>query len=116
MSDFKDKKVIINTPFTQEKSFTKRGNMLHNTDGSMQFIHADVVDLNFISKSAVAPKYCLVCVGLFTSNTYTYGMKKKSHVSFKLENFFSETESLRKYLKKEGKHQMRLQTEEFNQN
>ena len=90
--------------------------MLYITDGPMQFIHAGVVDLNFISKSAVAPKYCLVCVGLFTSNTYTYGVKKKSHVSFKLENFFSETESLRKYLKKEGKHQMHLQIEEFNQN
>ena len=44
-------------------------------------------------------------------------MKKKSHLPSKLEKFFSETESLRKYLKKEGRHHMHLQTDqEFNQN
>ena len=100
-SDFKDKKVVVNTPFTQEKSVTQRGDMLHTIDSPMQLIHADVADLNFFSESAVAPKYCLVCVDLFTSKTYTYGMKKKSHLPSKLEKFFSETESLRKYLKKE---------------
>ena len=43
----------------------------------MQLVHADVADLNFFSKSTVAPKYCLLCVDMFTSKTYTYGMKKK---------------------------------------
>ena len=81
-SDFKDKKIIINTPFTQEKSVTQRGDMLHTIDGPMQLIHADIVDLNFFCKSAVAPKYCLVCVDLFTSKTYTYGMKKKESPTF----------------------------------
>ena len=51
--------------------------MLHTIDGPMQLIHADVADFNFFSKSAVAPEYCLVCVDMFTSKTYTYGMKKK---------------------------------------
>ena len=116
-SDFKDKKVIINTPFTQEKSVTQRGDVLHTIDSPMQLIHADVADLDFFSKSAVAPKYCLLCVDLFTSKTYTCCMKKKSHLPSKLEKFFSETESLRKYLKKEGRHHMRLQTDQdFNQN
>ena len=101
MSDFKDKKVIINTPFTQEKSVTQRRDMLHIIDGLMQLIHDDVVDLNFFSKSAAAPKYCLVDVDLFMSKTYTYSMKKGSHLPSKLEKLFSKTESLRKYLKKE---------------
>ena len=40
-----------------------------------KFQKSDVADLNFFSKSVVAPKYCLVCVDLFKSKTYTYGMK-----------------------------------------
>ena len=49
--------------------------MLHTIDGPMQLIHADIADLDFFSKSSVAPKYCLVCVNLFTLKTYTYRMK-----------------------------------------
>ena len=78
-NEFSSKKVILTTPFIQEKSVTQRGDMLHTIDGPMQLIHADVADLHFFSKSAVAPKYCLVCVDLFTSKTYTYGMKKKAN-------------------------------------
>ena len=51
--------------------------MLHTIDGPIQLVHADVADLQFFSKSAVAPKYCLVCIDLLTSKTYTYCMKKK---------------------------------------
>ena len=95
---------------------TQTGDILHTIGGPMQVIHADVADLNFFSKSAITTKYCLVCVDLFTSKTYTNGMKKKSHLPSKLAKFFSETESLRKYLKKEGRDQMHLQTDqEFNQ-
>ena len=43
--------------------------------------------------------------------------KKKSHLPLKLEKFLSKTESIRQYLKKEGRHQIHLQTDqEFNQN
>ena len=109
------KKNSKSNSFTQEKSVTQREDMLHIIDGPMQHIHDDVVDLNFFSKPAVAPKYCLVDVDLFMSKTYTYSMKKGSHLPSKLEKLFSKTESLRKYLKKEERHQMRLQTDqEFN--
>ena len=54
--------------------------MWHTIDGPMQLIHADVADLNFFSKSAVAPKHCLLCVDLFTSKVHTYGMKKKANL------------------------------------
>ena len=63
---FLSKKVVLTTPFIQEKSVTQRGDMLHMIDGPMQLIHTDVADLNLFSMSAVAPKYCLVCVDLFT--------------------------------------------------
>ena len=51
---------VINTPFIQEKSVTQR-DMLQTIDGPMQLIHADVAGPNFFSKSAVAPKYCVIC-------------------------------------------------------
>ena len=91
--------------------------MLHTIDGPMQLIHADIADLHFFSKSSVAPKYCLVCVNLFTLKTYTYRMKIIGMLSAKLEKFYSDNKSLREYLKGENIHQMRLQTDqEFNQN
>ena len=44
-------------------------------------------------------------------------MEKKSQLSAKLKKFYSDTESLREYLKGESRHQMRLQkNQEFNQN
>ena len=61
--------VAINTPFLQEKSVAQRGDMLHTIDRPMELVHADVADLQFFSKSVVAPKYCLVCVDLFTTET-----------------------------------------------
>ena len=92
--------------------------MLHTIDGPMQLVHdTDVVDLNFFSKSAVTPKYCLLCIDLFTSKVYTYRIKKKSQLADKLEKFYLEIEDVRSYLKKENRYRMRLQTDqEFNQN
>ena len=76
--DFKTKKIVINTPFVQERSSTQREDMLHTIDGPMQLVHADITDLSFFSKSAVATKYCLLCVNMFTSKTYIYSMKKRA--------------------------------------
>ena len=110
-------KVVINTPFVQERAVTQRGEMLHTIDGPMQLVHTDVADLNFFSKSVVAPKYCLLCIDLFTSKVYTHGMKKKSQLADKLEKFYLEIADVRSYLKKEKRYRMRLQTDqEFNQN
>ena len=75
--EFSNKKVVLITPFIHDKSVTQRGEMLHTIDETMQLIRADLADLHFFSKLAVALKYCLVCIYLFTSKTYTCGMKKK---------------------------------------
>ena len=109
-------KVVINTPFVQKRAVTQRGEMLHTIDGPMQVVHEDVTDLNFFSKSVVAPKYCLLSVDLFTSKVYTYGMKKKSQLADKVETFYLEITDA-SYLKKEKIYRMPLQTDqEFNQN
>ena len=41
-------------------------------------LHADIADIRFLAKSAVAPKYCLLLVDLFTSKIYLYRMKNRS--------------------------------------
>ena len=88
------KKVVLTTLFIQEKSVTQRDDMLHTIDGPVQLIHADVADLH-------RP----FCVDLITSKTYTYGMNK-NHLSTKLEKFYSDTESLKEYLKGENRNKM----------
>ena len=67
--------------------------MFHTIDGPMQLIHADVADLNFFSKSAVAPKNGLLCVDMFTSKTYTYGMKKRASWQTNSEDCGSRTKN-----------------------
>ena len=48
---------------------TQRIDMLYTIDGPMQLVHADIAYLQFFSKSAVTPKYCLFCADPFTSKT-----------------------------------------------
>ena len=96
-------KVVINTPFVQERAVTQRGEMLNTIDGPMELVHADVADLNSFNKSVVAPKYCLLCVDLFTSKVYTYGMKKKSQLADKLEKFYLEIADVKKKKEKRKK-------------
>ena len=78
----------------------------------MQFFHADVAYLQFLAKSAVDPKYALVCVDLFTSKIYVYTMKARRNLPNKLELFYKEIQK-----KRPNNEKMRLQTDqEFQQN
>ena len=78
----------------------------------MQFFHADLAYLQFFAKSAVDPKYALVCVDLFSSKIYVYTMRKKSNLVQKMELFYKEIEQ-----KRNQKQKMRLQVDlEFQQN
>ena len=78
----------------------------------MQFFHADLAYLQFFAKSAVDPKYALVCVDLFTSKVYVYTLKNKNNLFKKIEEFYREIDDKR--IKNE---KMRLQVDlEFQQN
>ena len=99
-------------PFVEQKKDIDRSLSLYTADGPLQFFHADVAYLNFFLKSAVDPKYALMCVDLFSSKIYVYPMRKRSNLLQKLELFYKEIES--KHIKNE---RMRLQTDlEFQQN
>ena len=78
----------------------------------MQSFHADLAYLQFFAKSAVDPKYALVCVDLFSSKIYVYMTRKKSNLVQKMELFYKEIEQ-----KHNQKEKIRLQVDlEFQQN
>ena len=109
--DENENRVPFYTPFIPQKGNIDRST-LYTVNGPLQFFHADVAFLKFLAKSAVDPKYALLCVDLFTSKVYVYTMRKKSNLANKLEIFYKEIES-----KRNKNEKMRLQTDqEFQQN
>ena len=109
--DENENRVPFYTPFIPQKKNIDRST-LYTFNGPLQFFHADVAFLKFLAKSAVDPKYALVCVDLFTSKVYVYTMRKKSNLVNKLETFYKEIEP-----KRNKNEKMRLQTDqEFQQN
>ena len=109
--DKNENRVPFYTPFIPQKKNIDRST-LYTVSGPMQFFHADIAYLKFLAKSAVDPKYALLCVDLFTSKIYVYTMRKRSNLVNKLENFYKEIE-----VKRNKNERMRLQTDqEFQQN
>ena len=80
------------TPFIEQKQDIDRSLTVYRLNNPMQFFHADLADIRFISKSAVDIKYALLCVDLFWSKVYVYLMKKKKKKSLarKRELFYPE--------------------------
>ena len=75
--DKKDYKAPLSTPFFEKKTDIDRST-LYSIEKPFQRVHADIADLRFFAKSAVDPKYALLCVDLFTSKIYVYSMKNRS--------------------------------------
>ena len=110
--DIDKPKLSFYTPFTEQKKDIDRSSLLYTINGPMQFFHADLAYLQLFAKSAVDPKYALVCVDLFSSKIYVYTMRKKSNLAQKMELFYKEIEQ-----KRNQKEKMRLQVDlEFQQN
>ena len=108
-----ENRIPFYTPFVEQKKDIDRSSSLYTINGPLQFFHSDVTFLKFFAKSAVDPKYALLCVDLFTSKIYVYTMRKKSNLRQKLELFYKEIDS--KCNKNNGK--MRLHTDlKFQQN
>ena len=109
--DKNEERVLFYTPYVPQKKNIDRST-LYSVNGPLQFFHADIAFLKFLAKSAVDPKYALLCVDLFTSKIYVYTMKKRSNLVNKLETFYKEIEP-----KRAKNERMRLQTDqEFQQN
>ena len=103
----KDKpKLSFYTLFVEQKKDIDRSSLLYTINGPMQFFHADLAYLQLFAKSAVDPKYALVCVDLFSSKIYVSTMRKKSNLVQKMELFYKEIEQ-----KRNQKEKMRLQVD-----
>ena len=68
------------TPFIEQRRDIDRSSALYSVNGPLQFFHADLAYLQFFAKSAVDPKYALVCVDLFTSKVCVHDAKQKQSV------------------------------------
>ena len=105
-------KIPFYTPFVEQKKDIDRSSALYTVNAPLQFFHADLAYLQFFAKSAVDPKYALVCVDLFTSKVYIYTLRTKNNLFKKVEEFYKEIDDKR--IKNE---KMRLQVDlEFQQN
>ena len=71
-----DEKIPFRAPFTEQKKDIDRSLALYSIKAPCELFHADIANIKFLSKSAVDPHYCLLCVNLFSSKSYTYRMKK----------------------------------------
>ena len=70
--DVIESQIPFYTPFVEQKKDIDRSSALYTVNGPLQFFHADLAYLQFFTKSAVDPKYALLCVDLFTSKVYVY--------------------------------------------
>ena len=109
--DEEGEKIPSHTSFIEQKKGIDQSSTLHSIKAPFELFHADIANIKFLSKSAVDPYYCLLCVDLFSSKIYTYSMKKRSLLAKKMVQFYEEIET-----KRDGSEQMRGQTDlEFRQ-
>ena len=110
--DIIEPQIPFYTPFIEQRKDIDRSSALYTVNGPLQFFHADLAYLQFFAKSAVDPKYALLCVDLFTSKVYIYSLRTKNNLFKKLEEFYEEID-----IKRVKNEKMRLQVDlEFQQN
>ena len=98
--DSEKTKLPFYTPFVEQKKDIDRSSTQYSINAPLQFLHADVANIRFFSKSAVDPKYALLCVDLFPSKIYVYPMKTNSNLARKIELFYKEIEPKGQRMKK----------------
>ena len=69
------KSILFYTLFVEQKKNIDRPFTLYSINAPFKLVHADIADIQFFSKSAVEPKYCLLAVDICTSKRYTYPIK-----------------------------------------
>ena len=77
------------TPFVDKKTNINHST-LYSFHKPFEMLHVDIADIQFLAKSTVDPKYCLLLVDLFTSKIYVYSMKNRSLFAKKLGLFYND--------------------------
>ena len=76
--DEEDEKVSFHAPFIEQKKDIDQSPTLYSIKAPFELLHADIANIKLLSKSAVDPHYCLLCVDHFSPRIYTYPMKKEA--------------------------------------
>ena len=85
---FLPEKVPLNAPLVKKKKKNIIRTTLYSFSILFEALQADIAYINFLARSAVAPKFCLLFVDLFTSKIYKYTMKKNKYfIKKKMELF-----------------------------
>ena len=88
-------KIPFYTPFVEQRKDIDQSSASYSIKAPFELVHADVADIQFFSKLALDPKYCLLAVGLFTSKIYVYPMKSRNRLVRKLELFYRDFQPTR---------------------
>ena len=83
------KSILFYTPFVEQKKDIDRPSTPYSIKAPFKLVHADIADIQFFSRSAVEPKYCLLAVDICTSKRYTYPMKSWHLLAQKNGTFLS---------------------------
>ena len=70
-----EEKIPIRVDYVEKREIDR--STLYSFDGPFQLIHADVGNLEFLRKSATAPRYMLLAVDLYSSKVYIYPMRTR---------------------------------------
>ena len=62
-----DNKTPIRLDYVEKREIDR--SILYSFNGPFQFMHCDIANLEFLGKSATAPKYALLKVDLFSSKS-----------------------------------------------
>ena len=65
---------------------------LYSFSRTFEALQADIAYIDFLARSAVDPKFCLLFADLFTSQIYTYPMKKIYILAKKVKLFYKDIE------------------------
>ena len=97
--DNKSSNVIFEPDSVKSTDYLEKGEIDHSTsysfDALFRIFHANVGNLEFLSKNSTFPQYVLLLVDLFSSKIYTSPMKSRKQIRQKLEEFYRDVKSKR---------------------
>ena len=72
--------------YVEEKEIDR--STLCSLDSPFQLMHPDITNLEFLGKSATAPRYALLIVGLYSSKYYVYPIQSRKQLLKYINEFY----------------------------
>ena len=77
--DEEDKKIPFCMPFIEQKKDIDRPSTLYSIKAPFELFNADITNIKFLSKAAVDPHYCLLCIDLSRQKFILIQWKKEAY-------------------------------------